>query len=939
MENSKEMHGGDLLNLSNMSNRDIDSLLDFSVNVRPEGMPEFLKASFLRAINTCDRYPSPCAEEAKDAAADYFSISKNHFVFGNGSNEILHATLNLLAQDGYKTLCVFEPAFSEYSIAGKKAGMEEISIQMPLAKPHNLQNKIPLKNWNSFDNSIDYDEADLNKFITINYDYSVLDSDIDNIPSRSVIMVANPSNPSGMNVPLRICKEWVQRRKDCVWIFDEAFIDYITSDTQETALSLLSENCMVLRSLTKFYAIASIRAGYLACDTVFAEKLQKALPVWNVNGIALACILGIFGKNNRKHVLADAQKTRRLNAERRLHLYALLQDIEGICIYPSLGNFILFSLPNAPQNLWQKLLVEYGIILRNCSTYAGLETGNYFRAAVRFPHEHEQLVNAIKELCGQKTQQSKKKKTPALMLLGTSSNAGKSIITAAFCRIFTQDGYSVKPFKAQNMSLNSGVTALGDEMGRAQIVQAQAARVDPDARMNPILLKPHSDTGSQVILRGKALGHYHVQDYYAKKSELWKHVCTAYDELAQTCDIVVLEGAGSPAEVNLKEVDVVNIRMAQYAEASSLLVGDIDRGGIYASFLGTWLTFTPEEEKVLTGYLVNRFRGDATLLSPAHDYLLQHTGKPVLGVIPYIRDLKIPEEDMAGSIWSQSDKNAQPEQYDIPKEGKDRKLDIAIIQLAHISNHTDFEPLGVEPQCSIRSIRTLEDWGNPDIVILPGSKSVTSDLSKLLESGLAKKVQEHAEDKWLLGVCGGLQIMGMYIYDPLCVESKENVVKGLGLMNISSEFAQEKILTNIQGVKSPLGVTLSGYEIHHGISKIMTGDNLTTIQNTTKDKENTYTELDATKNVEESFWHEGQACGYYGTRRWATYVHGLFDEDMFRHAFLDFVRHDIGLNPMMHRGEYDIEKAFDTLADIVRENVDMDVIYESMGIEHQKRSK
>ena len=1039
-------HGGDLIRLSELSKRSVDNILDFSVNIRPDGMPDFLQASFLRAINHCERYPSPHAEEAKRAAANFFGIDKNHFVFGNGSNEILHAMIKVLAENGYGQLCVFEPAFSEYSIAAKKAGMEVISLQIPLPHELDLQSKIPVLNWDSFDNSIDFGTCDTsdtcdifassdildthealgsngthetlgtndthetlgtsNTFedldrTTKNYDFSVFDDIIQNIPSRSVIIFANPSNPSGMFIPLDIYRKWVQKRKDCIWVFDEAFIDYVRGNTKESAINIVSENCMILRSLTKFYSIASLRIGYLVCDTVFAEKLQNQLPAWNVNGIALACATTIFAQDGGKiKIQEDAERTIKLNERRKLHLYSLLQRIDGIHIYPSQGNFVLFSLPNAPANFWERLLVEYGISIRNCSNYTGLETGNYFRVAVRFPLDHEKLLKAIQEICtnefctgapcSQETKSSQAsiaKKTPALMLLGTSSNAGKSILAAAFCRIFTQDGFRVKPFKAQNMSLNSGVTALGDEMGRAQIVQAQAARVDPDARMNPILLKPHSDTGSQVVLLGKAVGHFHVRDYYAKKSQLWKHVCTAYDELAQTCDIMVLEGAGSPAEVNLKDSDIVNIRMAQYAQASSLLVGDIDRGGIYASFLGTWMTLTPNEEKTITGYLVNRFRGDASLLASAHDYVLENTGKPVLGVIPYIHDLKIPEEDMAGSMWSESDKNlkdsnmknshikdtiekdidgnllnkidssdsnngdsncnnnsnssasnhndsnhnassncensilekTQNNECTLSQNSKDRKLDIAIIQLAHISNHTDFEPLGNEPQCNVRSVRRMEDWGNPDIVILPGSKSVTADLATLDNCGLLAKIREHAQEKWVFGICGGLQMMGCYIYDPLMVESKETTVHGLGLINISSEFAIEKILTSIQGVESPLG-TLSGYEIHHGISKLITHDI----------SKQAFCDV---QEVKESFWHKGHACGYVGAKRWATYLHGLFDEDEFRHAFLNFVREDIGLNPMKYYSEYDMEKAIDQLADVVRNNVDMPAIYRSMGIE------
>ncbi len=915
MENTKEKHGGDLLLLSKQSNKDINSLLDFSINIRPEGMPEFLKAAILKTINLCERYPSPKAEEAKKTAAEYFDLNEQNFVFGNGSNEILHASLDVLALDGYKTLCTFEPAFSEYSIAAKKVGLDEYQIIMPLTNPLDISKTIEIKNENNFNQQIEFaeDYSSLEDFEFSNLEK--FEDEISKIPHKSIVIFANPGNPSGIYFPLELCKKWVDSRKDCIFIFDEAFIDYLTHDPKETAISLLSENCMILRSLTKFYSIASLRLGYLVCEQNFARKLQEKLPVWNVNAMALACIEKIFTKDSQK-IIQDAKKTRENNVMRRFHLYSMLQKIDNINIYPSKANYVLFSLPKAPKNLWERLLKEYGIVLRNCSNYVSLECGNYFRVAVRFPSDHEKLVRAIQEICGQETKKNEKKKTPALMLLGTSSNAGKSVITAAFCRIFTEDGYRVKPFKAQNMSLNSGVTALGEEMGRAQIVQAQAAKVDPDARMNPILLKPHSDTGSQVVLLGKAMGHFHIKDYYEKKAKLWDTVCTAYDELAESCDVMVLEGAGSPAEVNLKEVDIVNIRMAEYAKAATLLVGDIDRGGIYASFLGTWLTFTPSEEKCLTGYLVNRFRGDASLLNPAHDYLLEHTNKPVLGVVPFIKDIKIPEEDMAGTIWAAPDKKKS---QDYALGGLDRPLDIAIIQLAHISNHTDFEPLGIEEQCHVRAVRTKEEFGNPDLLILPGSKSVSADLQKLQESGLTELIIEHAKDKWILGICGGLQMMGLEIFDPLQVESTEKSIQALGLININSEFAKDKTLTAISDVKSPLG-TLSGYEIHHGISDIA--------------NEIDYTKFskDLVQIVEKSFWHNSIALGYFNKRRWATYVHGLFDEDEFRHNFLNHVRQDLGLNPLKHKNSYDMEIAFTQLAKIVRENVDMEAIYKAMGL-------
>ncbi len=500
-----------------------------------------------------------------------------------------------------------------------------------------------------------------------------------------------------------------------------------------------------------------------------------------------------------------------------------------------------------------------------------------------------------------------KNKKPALMLQGTSSNAGKSVLAAAFCRIFQQDGYRVAPFKAQNMSLNSGVTLTGEEMGRAQIVQAQAARIDPDARMNPILLKPHSDTGSQVIVMGTSMGHMRVGEYFAKKKELWHTVTTAYDSLAEEYDIMVLEGAGSPAEINLKAHDIVNMRMAKHAKASVLLVGDIDRGGVYASFLGTWFTFTEEEKSLLTGYIVNRFRGDASYLASAHEYMQEKTHVPVLGTIPYITDIAIPEEDMAGFFWNTT---AQGE-----KEA--HTVDIGVIMLGRVSNYTDVAPLMFEQDVHVRPITRAQDFGNPDLIIIPGSKSVVHDLEELRRSGLAEKILAHAaQDKWIFGICGGLQMLGKEIHDPYAIESAQSTVHALGLMDLCSTFAKDKTLIKVRSAQTPLGVHAQGYEIHHGH----------TIHGSSA--------LPLFVRLGEGYGSEEERiCGYVTGRRYATYLHGIFDDDTFRRAFINHVRQDLHMPVFRGKGgTYNLESALDRLADIVRQHCNLPSIYASMGL-------
>ena len=932
-----EAHGGDLLRMAATAGRDPASLLDFSVNVRPEGPPEFIRAALFRAMTALAAYPSPHAEEAMLAAARHHGMDASRFVFGSGSNELIHALARVLRKRGVPSVRVVEPAFSEYAIACRLAGIKAIPVWGGIIEKNQC---VPTTDTGK-------DEAVPTQ--------DLLDA-LTDAPEGSAVFLANPGNPSGLFRTPEECLRLMSSRSDLLWIIDEAFVEYAGTETEASVLQRLPKNGIVLRSLTKFHAVPGVRLGYLAADAELAQAIRDELPAWSVNAFALAAAQAVFADTSD-----FAAQTRAENAERRADLAAALSSLPGIEVYPSAANDVLFRWPGAPRNLLGILLKRFGIAVRDCSNYHGLKDGSWFRAAVRFPEDHRRLAEALSAIretthgvsssplpetpaspeSGNKDSINIKvlgrggmgvwgkgeespspegfllpspgisrrppRHTPALMLQGTSSNAGKSILAAAYCRIFRQDGYSVAPFKAQNMSLNSGVTAAGDEMGRAQIVQAQAALVDPDARMNPILLKPHSDTGSQVVVLGQPIGHMGVLDYFKKKKELWKTVTEAYDSLAADHDVMVLEGAGSPGEINLKEHDVVNMRMAEHARASVLLVGDIDRGGVYASFLGTWMTFTDAERRLLTGYIVNRFRGDASLLGPAHEYMLDHTGIPVLGTIPYIRDLNIPEEDMAGFSWGHTDCG----------EKKAGTLDIAVVMLRHVSNYTDFAPLAAEPDVRLRPVRRAEEWGDPDVVMLPGSKSVVPDLDDLRRSGLADNILGHAErGKWIFGICGGLQILGRAILDPHGIESAAPEVPGLGLMDLRSTFAADKTLVRVARAETPLGVPSGGYEIHHGLT------------------DHGPSALPLFLRADRAYPSEAERiCGYVSGRRWATYLHGVFDDDTFRRTWIDHVRTDLGLTPQRRcLASYDLEKALDRLADVVRANSDMETIYRSMGL-------
>jgi cobyric acid synthase CobQ len=507
---------------------------------------------------------------------------------------------------------------------------------------------------------------------------------------------------------------------------------------------------------------------------------------------------------------------------------------------------------------------------------------------------------------------------PTLMLQGTASDVGKSILTTALCRIFTQDGLKVAPFKSQNMSLNSYVTPDGKEIGRAQGMQADACRIPATTDMNPILLKPKKDMVSQVVVHGKPYKDLDARTYrerYLPEAEAI--VREALQRLRSSFDLVLLEGAGSPAEVNLKDRDIVNMRLAGWADAPVLLVADIDRGGVFASIVGTLEILAEEERARVRGFVINKFRGDIRLLQPGIDWLEQRTGKPVLGVIPYLPQLGLEDEDSASLDARAPAAPADPGQ-----------LDIAVVRLPRLSNFTDFDPLAGEPDVRLRYIRSAEEWGQPDAVILPGSKNTVDDLIHLRESGLAQRFTAHLErGGWGAGICAGYQMLGERLHDPERVESDREELPGLALLPAETVFAREKRTERVTGrvEAGPFaasaglpGGPVAGYEIHMGRTRF-TGPVAPLL-------------LIRGEREQDSEYHPDGACILDG-RLWGTYVHGIFHNDGFRRAWLDAIRRSKGWEPYGQGYSYPRrrEEAFDRLADHVRQHLAMDRIYEMIG--------
>jgi len=502
----------------------------------------------------------------------------------------------------------------------------------------------------------------------------------------------------------------------------------------------------------------------------------------------------------------------------------------------------------------------------------------------------------------------------ALMVLGTASNAGKSITAAALCRIFADDGYDVAPFKAQNMSLNAAVTPDGREIGRAQAVQAECARRAAESDMNPVLLKPSGERRAQVVLNGRVWRDVDAWDYHTHRTrELFPQVVAAYERLASRCDLVVLEGAGSPAEINLRAGDIVNMRMADAADAACLLVADIDRGGALAAITGTLALLLPHERDRVRAFAFTRFRGDPALLAPAVRMLEERTGAPCAGVIPWIDDLGVDEED--GYL-------APPPPRRWPDgDGVHRLLRIAAIAYPHVANATDLDALGSEPSVALRRAMHARDLDGADVVVLPGSKETVADVQWLRANAFGAAIVRHAANRPVIGICGGMQMLGRRIDDPDGVESGGSAV-GLGLLPIDTTLASVKTTTRVRGAVADAfagvlghGAAFEGYEIHLGVTTRFDGVPFARVRG-----------RDGVERDDGAVDASGRVTG--------TYVHGIFDDDAFRHAAVDALRARCGLAPAERRSAWRAQREarYDRLAAIVRGALDVPLLARCAGL-------
>jgi cobyric acid synthase CobQ/L-threonine-O-3-phosphate decarboxylase len=858
-QNAEFEHGGNIQAISRVLAIPESELIDFSASINPAGYVEELRPAISRALETIVHYPDPFCCELRDVISKKYHVASSSIIVGNGATELIYILPEAIKPG---RALVMAPSYSDYERAALAGGVPVAFSQ--LEEKHSFVPCLPK-----------------------------IDEEIKN---GDMVFVGNPNNPAGTLLKAGDIIRLAKKRGDAFFVVDESFMDFV--ECPESVLPAVGENLAVVKSFTKFYALPGLRLGALFATKDVIEKVKKSLPMWSVN--TLAQVAGVVSLKDEKY----ERYSRRYLASERERFIGELRAVPGLKVYDSAANFVLAKIEKklTARELSRRLL-EKKILIRDCSNFRGLDN-NYFRVAIKTAQENNLLILALKEvLCGAEKKMKvggMKRRAKTLMVQGVSSNAGKSVVVAALCRIFSKKGFKVAPFKAQNMSLNSFVTKNGEEIGRAQAMQAFAAGIEPDARMNPVLLKPCSDCGSQVIVRGCPAGTMKVSEYIKYKSKAFETIKKCFDELADEYEVIILEGAGSPAEVNLKQHDIVNMRMAEYASSPVLLVGDIDRGGVFASFIGTMETMAEWERKMVACFIVNKFRGNPSLLSEAYKYVEAYCGKPVVGTIPFIPNLELPEED-SFSLKESGFAILQKEPF---LQGK---VKIAVIDLPHISNFTDFDPLKGEPDVELVLAGEVRDIQDAAAIILPGSKNTIADFKYIQKRGIADCILEKnkAKECVVVGICGGLQMLGKEISDAPSIESASRNIKALALLPISTVMKREKTLLQVESIHLPSRLKVKGYEIHHGATDFKKCEPLFV----KKDGE-----IIGAKNEDESVW--------------GTYLHGVFDDDNFRRYFVDELRKKAGLKPL---GKiyyaFSNDKAFDRLAKIFEKNVDMKKIY------------
>ncbi len=835
-------HGGDVYGVADELGIPVEECLDFSANINPLGIPASVKAAMENAVAQSVHYPDPECRKLTQAIGKQLNVEPETILCGNGGADILYRIVYAAKP---KKAVIPAPSFLAYEEALKQAGAEISYYRM--------------------DERMEVG-TDILGMITEETD---------------ILFLCTPNNPTGLLISGEVLEAVMKRaaKTGTRVVLDECFMDFVVEERRRSMINgtVRFSNLVIVKSFTKMYGIPGIRLGYAVCsDIPFLQKMRAAGQTWPVNSVAMAA--GLAALLEKGFARDTVEYVRR----EREWLAGELKSL-GLSVYDGQADYLFFRAPGH-EDLYEKLLEEK-IIIRRCCNYVNL-TAEHYRIAVKRHEENERLVRRLKKILGGAGTAAK-----VIMIQGTMSNSGKSFITAGLCRVFAQDGYRAAPFKSQNMALNSYITEDGLEIGRAQAMQAEAAGICPTVDMNPILLKPTSHVGSQVIVNGEVYGNMKAAEYYRRKTEFIPDIQAAFGRLSRQYDIIVIEGAGSPAEINLRENDIVNMGLAKMVNAPVLLAGDIDRGGVFAALYGTVKLLEPDEQQMIKGLIVNKFRGDVSILEPGLRMIEEKTRIPVVGVIP-MESIDLDDED---SLSNRLGRTAAGD-----------GIDIAVIHLPHISNFTDFSAFERIDGVSLRYVPGAGQLGLPDLILIPGTKNTMDDMRWLRESGMETVILKAAERKVpVAGICGGFQLLGKTLKDPYGVEHGGEM-RGLGLLDADTTFAREKTRTQVSGTwicKPELferyeKAEVSGYEIHMGQT------------------------VNAGGCVEAIRLEDGRCdalCSADGLI-FGSYLHGLFDTDGLAFSLAEHLARKKGME--LKKQEFDLqaykEKEYDKIADMNR---------------------
>ena len=915
---------------------------NFSSNIYGHADLRALQTYLATRLDSIRSYPEPEPRALEALIAQRHGVGEECVMVTSGATEAIYqiglSSLSILNREGDnhpQKAVIAEPTFSEYEDACRMAG-------------HSVE-FVPF-------------EADaIYSFVRAGR-------------ADATLWLCNPNNPTGAVLPR---KEVLRLAAEVrLLVLDQSYEDYTMAPLLSAREAVEAGNILQLHSLTKTYCIPGLRVGFVVGAPVLIRELRARQRPWSVNALAVEAAMWLLKHDvqvvpDLSAYLAEAQRLR-----------SKLADLSGFSVLPTQTNFMLCHLDAegamTAARLKDLLASRHGILIRDASNFHGL-TPWHFRVAAQTREEDDLLIR-----CLTFGQEQPPQPTPApsqgrgvsagcdsaetsspplggaggglplrpLMLAGTGSDVGKSVLATALCRIFLQDGYHPAPFKAQNMALNSYATPEGLEIGRAQAVQAEAAGIPCHTDMNPLLLKPQSDHTSQVVLHGKPIGNRDAYDFWKAPSFLSQkgedghlqaqldfraEVCAAYDRLAAQYNPIVMEGAGSISELNLRDRDLVNMSMARHADAAVILVADIDRGGVFASVYGSIALQSPEDRARIKGIIINKFRGDLRLFDSGRRLLEELCGVPVLGVIPHFSDIHIEEEDSV----SLAGKASQAERG---------RVNVAVVLLRHLSNFTDFDALEQDERIHLYYTNNVDELRKADIIILPGSKSTLDDLRELRRNGCAQAIQQAARrGTTVIGICGGYQMMGFEVLDPDRVEGNLERLPGLALLPTTTTMSGEKITRQVHfrllrtsldiapsssgnlplssaspentpvspvsineaavPVGSPTGLSLSAYEIHMGETRPF-GDA----------PARPFALLD-----------DGRTDGYFVSDRcWGTYLHGVLDNAPVVDALLAPFADRLSAEAAPFDYAAFKEEQYDRLADHVRLHLDLERLYEIM---------